>query len=239
MESTSETATAITPTKASRNRQHHPWHAVLFDLDGTLVDSYRAIQTSVNHVRALHHLPPLMEAEVRAAVGNGLLQLLSVTVPTGDLQENAKVFSEHHPTILGKRTRVLPQVRRTLATLRRRGSKLAVCSNKPIAMTEQMLRELQLADHFGAVLGPELVPQQKPAPDMVLEAMRRLEVTPENTLYVGDMTIDVQTARAAGVSVWVIPSGSHSKEELTASAPDRVMERFNELLASSPGKGAK
>jgi phosphoglycolate phosphatase len=206
-----------------------PLRAVLFDFDGTLADSYPAITASVNHVRALHELPPLEEAEVRRHVGFGPANLLGETVPRGDVGANVAAYRQHHPSVLRDGTRLLPGAAEALARLDARGLHLAVCSNKPIAFTRQLLDILGVAEHLDCVLGPEDVPHPKPAPDMLRTALERLNVPAAEALYVGDMVADIQTARAAGVTVWVVPTGSSDRDELKQARPDRLLHDLREL----------
>jgi HAD superfamily hydrolase (TIGR01509 family) len=112
---------------------------------------------------------------------------------------------------------------------------LAVCSNKPVAFSRQLVEALGVAGHFDAVLGPEDVPRAKPDPDMLLEAMRRLGAGPERTLYLGDMTVDISTARAAGVPVWVVTTGSDDRTTLERAEPDRVLETLEGLTQRLAG----
>ena len=109
---------------------------------------------------------------------------------------------------------------------------MALCSNKPRDYSEELLAHLHLRDHFAAVVGPEDVDRIKPAPDMVLEALRRIQVPAAEALFVGDMSVDVQTARAAGVTVWVVPTGSESRDVLQAAKPDRLFGDLGEVLAA-------
>jgi phosphoglycolate phosphatase-like HAD superfamily hydrolase len=85
---------------------------------------------------------------------------------------------------------------------------------------------------FDVVLGPEDVARPKPAPDMLLDALARLGVAGADVLYVGDMTVDVETARAAGVAVWVVPTGSDDIEALRGARPDRLLRDLHELAAA-------
>jgi phosphoglycolate phosphatase len=117
----------------------------------------------------------------------------------------------------------------TLRQLHAGGLKLAICSNKPVVFTRQLVEHFELASCFETIVGPEDAPRPKPAPDMLLEAMRRMSVSPPEALYVGDMTVDIATARAAGVTVWVVPTGSDSPEHLAAAKPDRLLRDFAEL----------
>jgi phosphoglycolate phosphatase len=207
------------------------FQAIVFDLDGTLVDSSAAITASVNHVRAAHHLPPLAESEVRRHVGRGPVHLLQRTVGGVDLDADLALYKTHHPSVLRSGTHLLPGVAETLSALRSTGLRLAVCSNKLKAFTRDLLDYLGLASLFEVVIGPEDTPRLKPAPDMLLAALARLQVPAGEVLYVGDMVVDIQTARAAGVAVWVVATGSNDVAQLQAGKPDRILQSVAELRA--------
>jgi phosphoglycolate phosphatase len=204
--------------------------AVFFDFDGTLADSYPAITASVNHVRALHHLPPLPPPEVKRHVGRGAEHLLVHTVGVGDPAANAAAYRAHHPSVLRSGTQLLAGAAEALRTLHGRGLRLAVCSNKPVAFTRELVSMLEIASFLDAVLGPEEVARPKPAPDMLLAGLSRLGVEKGEALYVGDMVVDVETARAAGVTVWVVPTGSDEAETLKRARPDRMLKDLHELV---------
>jgi 2-phosphoglycolate phosphatase len=210
--------------------------ALICDFDGTLADSYAGITASVNHVRKSHGLPPLTEADVRPHVGRGPTHLLVHTVPAGDSEANVALYRKHHPSVMFGGTRLFPRVAATLRQLHAAGLKLAICSNKPVAFTKQLVEHFELSSCFGTIVGPEDAPRPKPAPDMLLEAMKRMSVPAPEALYVGDMTVDIATARAAGVTVWVVPTGSDSPDHLAAAKPDRLLRDFADLgaLAAAP-----
>jgi phosphoglycolate phosphatase len=203
--------------------------AVIFDFDGTLADSYDAITASVNHVRTANGLPPLPEAEIKPHVGRGLEKLLADLLPGSDPVRNAALYREHHVTVMREQTRLMPGARGAVEALKRAGRKLAVCSNKKVAFTRQLLDHFGLAQFFDVVLGPDDVPHPKPAPDMLLAALHRLGVSPREALYVGDMDVDVETARAAGIPVWVVPTGSVDRATLEAARPDRLLHGLADL----------
>lgn len=208
--------------------------AVLFDFDGTLADSYQAITASVNHVRALHGLPPLREPEVRRNVGRAAGYLLQQTIPAGSLEANLAAYRAHHPSVLRSGTHLLPGAADALRALHERGLLLGICSNKPVHFTRKLVEYLGIASYLNVVLGPEDVPRPKPAPDMLRAALSRLNVTADQALYIGDMTVDIETARAAGVSVWVVPTGSDEIETLRQAHPDRLLRDLGELTADEP-----
>ncbi|MFO0964482.1 MAG: HAD-IA family hydrolase [Gemmataceae bacterium] len=211
--------------------------AIFFDFDGTLADSYEAIAASVNHVRQAWRLAPLTVDEVKRHVGRGADQLLAETCPECDVAEGLALYRAHHPSVMLTGTRLLPGARAALEALHAAGIRLGICSNKPRAFTERIVTHLGIAEFFAALLGPEDVRHIKPAPDMLLTGIKRLNVSAAETLYVGDMVVDIRTARAAGVRVWVVPTGSDSRGGLESAAPDRLIENLAVipgLIASEP-----
>src|SRR5438270_541435 len=113
--------------------------AALFDFDGTLADSFEAITASTNHVRAAYGLPPLAEDVVRGYVGYGLPHLMRELVPPADPAAAVALYREHHRTVMVSGTRLMPGVARTVPELARRGFRLAVCSNKRVEFTRQLV----------------------------------------------------------------------------------------------------
>lgn len=204
--------------------------AVLFDLDGTLIDSYPAIAASVNHVRQQCGLTPLSIAEVTRHVGRGAAYLLQQTVGQNNLEAHLAAYRQHHVTVLRPMTVLLPGAYETLQELHRRGYRLGICSNKPITFTRELVDHLHLTPFLDVVLGPEDVTRPKPAPDMLLLALQRLQLAPTDALYVGDMTVDIETARAAHVLVWVVATGSDPVEALQAARPDLRLTHLKEML---------
>jgi phosphoglycolate phosphatase len=209
------------------------FRAVLFDFDGTLADSYAAITASVNHVLAHHGRPTLEEARVRVLVGHGLENLMETILPGIDPVAAAKLYREHHPTVMKSHTRLLPGVADGLAALQKAGIKLGVCSNKPSYFTRALIEILDLTPYFGAVYGPDDAGAAKPDPAMVLKAMADLGVSKEETLYVGDMEVDIETGRRAGVETWVVPTGSHDEATLRAAGYARLFPGMPEIIAET------
>ncbi len=204
--------------------------AALFDFDGTLADSFAAITLSTNHTRQHFGLPPLSEDEVRSYVGYGLQNLMEQLVPNAPPDESVAVYRAHHPSVMAAGTSLFPGVVETLEKLKRDGVRTAICSNKHVQFTKQLVRAKSIEHLFDEVLGPDDVGVPKPDPAMLFEAMRRLKVTREETVYVGDMVIDIEVARAAGVPAWIVLGGASPRELLEAAKPDRLVERFADLF---------
>jgi phosphoglycolate phosphatase len=207
------------------------YKAVLFDFDGTLADSYAAIAASVNHVRAQRGHAALTVEQVKRFVGYGADYLLTHTIPDGRLAEDLACYRAHHPGVMVALTQLLPGAAALLLGLRRIGKKIGLCSNKPRLFSQHLLQHLDIASCFDVVLGPEDVPRPKPAPDMLLAALKRLGLPREQVLYIGDMTVDIQTARSAGVHVWAVATGSDERRTLEDAKPDRLLADLSELVA--------
>jgi phosphoglycolate phosphatase len=212
-----------------------PVRAALFDFDGTLADSFAAIAASTNHVRELYGLPPLAEVEVRRHVGYGLEQLLTELVPPAPTDAAVAEYRRHHAGAMLAGTHLFAGVADTLTDLRRRGYRLAVCSNKRVEFTRALVAGLGVGELFAEVLGPDDVGRPKPHPAMLLEAARRLDTLPAECVYVGDMAVDVEAGRAAGMAVYLIPGGAGDPAEALAAGPDRVLTAFADLLPLLPG----
>ena len=207
-----------------------PIRAVLFDFDGTLADSFAAITASTNHVREKYGLPSVTEAVVREYVGLGLPNLMETMVPVAPTAEAVAAYREHHPSVMPTGTRLLPGVAETLPALHRAGVRMAVCSNKAVAFTRSLVETLGIAGYFAAVLGPDDVAgRPKPDPAMLLEGLTRLGVSKDESVYVGDMWIDVDAARAAGMPVWLVLGGAAGGKSAVDAGPDRVLTGFAEL----------
>lgn len=207
-----------------------PTRAALFDFDGTLANSFAGITASTNHVRQLYGLPEMTEAEVRVYVGLGLTNLIETVIPNAPLADAIAAYKSHHVSVMVSGTQLLPGVRDTLTTLHRGGIALGICSNKAVAFTKQIVASLGIAPLFQAVLGPDDVDgRAKPDPAMLLEGLTRLGVSRDETVYVGDMAVDVHAGRAAGLTVWLVEGGAAGRESAVDAGPDRVLTGFAEL----------
>lgn len=207
------------------------YRAVLFDLDGTLVDSYDALSEAINHARRAFGLTDLNRAQVHECVGEGpeiLLQRMFAPDPVPDVA--AGIFEEKYGEICCERSSLLADVQETLQAIAADGIQMAVCTNKPTGFSRRILEYLEVAHHFTAIAGPDLAGSRKPDPQHVLFALAPTGVSIEDALFVGDMPIDVAAARASGMDVAVIATGSSSAGVLRDAQPDYFLESFPEVL---------
>ena len=207
-----------------------PPRAVVFDLDGTLVDAYAAIHESLGAVLAAFGRPPVRREETRRMVGHGLEALVGKAVGEENLAEGVRLFRERYDKVGLQATRLLPGAEIVTRRLFERGIGLAIASNKPAAFTRPLLEALGLSGRFGFVAGPDDGFPPKPAPQMVFMALGTLGVPASDAVFVGDMPIDVATARAAQLPIIALPTGSATREELLACSPDAIVENLEALL---------
>ncbi len=205
--------------------------AVVFDLDGTLVDSYRPITASLNAARRAFDLEALEVETVRRQVGHGLESLIELHLGAGRVAEGVRIFRAHYAEIAEAQTDPLPGVPEVLEDLATCGLRLGVASNKPARFIMPLLKSVGLGAVVPVAVGPAPDLPPKPDPAILLEALRRLGTPPERAAYVGDMPIDWETARAAGVRVYLVPSGSSPREELEALPDSVVAEDLRKVAA--------
>jgi phosphoglycolate phosphatase len=208
------------------------YRAVLFDLDGTLVDSYAALAEAVNHARRAHGLEELSISHIRGSVGDGLDMLLRRAFDTDDVPPSAReAFESRYDEICCEKSTILTDVESTLKSLRDFGVAMAVCTNKRTRLSKKILTFLNLAPYFSAIVGPDLAGAAKPDAKHVLHALESTRCTANDALFVGDMPVDVQAARNSGMDIAVIATGSSTAAELIAASPDHLLARFSDLLS--------
>jgi 2-phosphoglycolate phosphatase len=206
----------------------------VFDLDGTLVDSYGPIAESVNHVRDAFGLPRLAEDDIRRRVGRGLEALMAEVVGAGHVEAGVRMFRERYAQVYAPRTQALPGADATLRALSRRGFAMSVASNKPSYFGKPILDQLGLLQYLLTVEGPDTAGKPKPDPAMIHLCLQAMRATRQEAVYVGDMVLDVETAARAGISVILVPGGSSSPPELRHTG-ETVLDSLAELPEILPG----
>lgn len=208
---------------------------IVFDLDGTLIDSIPDVASALNRLLAQEGRRALALDEARVMVGEGAEAMIrrgfaaTGAAPEAfaleDLVERYLAFYRRHPA---DQTLIYPGVRDTLERFRAQGLRLGICTNKPHEMSVLVLRELGLATFFGAVLGAGVMPAGKPDPAHIEAVLAAMGAAKEDAIYVGDSETDVITARRAGIPVVVVGYG-YSRVPVDMLGADAVIERFADL----------
>lgn len=209
--------------------------AILFDLDGTLIDSAPDIAASVNELLSRHDFPALSLAEVKSMIGNGLKKLVERafaasgrTLSAGELEIAGSEMTAIYRQNLTRLTCLLPGAQEAITRFHVAGIPLGVVTNKPQVATREILLHFGLTDRLGVIVGGDAVSHMKPAPDALLLALDRLGVQPSEALMVGDSVTDFEAARTAGVKVALV-RGGYSKVPIDELGADLVCESLFDL----------
>jgi len=213
-----------------------PFDAVLFDLDGTLVDTAPDIADALNAALADEGLRAVAGRWVRNRIGNGTRELcrqaLAADATPERLERILQHFHRHYAAHCGRRGRLFPEAAATLATLRDAGVKLALLTNKESRFAHFVLSVHGIDGAFDACVYGDTLAVKKPDGAVVAHALRQLRVTRPRALLVGDSDIDVRTARNAGVAIWAVDYGYNQERPIAASNPDRVIDSLAALRAA-------
>lgn len=214
------------------------FRAVVFDLDGTLVDSAPDLTAALNCTLAEVGRPPLTLDAVIGMIGDGAVKLVArAWTATGGIGENDDLgalttrFLSHYEGSTSTQTKPYTGVAKTLAELAGGGLRLGVCTNKPEAPAKTVLTELALAHHFDVIVGGDSLGNiRKPDPRHLLAVLYQLGVGADAAVMVGDNANDVAVGRATGVPV-VVRAGGYTTESPYELGADAVFERYSELIA--------
>jgi phosphoglycolate phosphatase len=211
--------------------------SIVFDLDGTLVDTAPDLLASLNAVLTKAGHRTVEPSQLRHLVGHGVRFLFErafaetgTAVPHDRLEELGDRFIDYYRAHIAAGSHPFPGVPETLAKLTREGYRLGVCTNKPHDLTERLLEELDLAKYFAAVFGAGRAPYNKPDPRHVLDVVHALKGARERAIMIGDSPVDVAAARAAGIPV-VAMSYGYTPVPVAELGADAVTGDFTEIPA--------
>jgi phosphoglycolate phosphatase len=210
--------------------------AIVFDLDGTLVDSALDLAATLNRQLSRHGRTQVALADVRNMIGEGAAKLVergfnkTGGMPNGawTLDKLTAEFLADYSKAVALHTRPFPHVVDALERFGRAGIAMGVCTSKAGALTRQLLDELDLTRHFAAVAGGDDVRARKPDPSHVLHVLERMGVPADNAIYVGDSETDVKTARNAKLPVILVTFG-YTPTPAAQLGADAVIDCFSEL----------
>ena len=207
---------------------------IIWDLDGTLMDTLQDLADAVNHAMQVYNLPQHTIEEIRQYVGNGVRRLMVLSVPQGEndprFEEIFAEFKAYYMVHCKDHTCLYAGVAETLRDLKQRGYRMAVVSNKLQSGVDELYEE-----YFKGVIDvaigerPEMA--RKPAPDMVYAAMKVLGVSKEEAVYIGDSDVDLATARNSGLPCISVLWGFRDKSFLTEHGATTLAERPQDIPA--------
>ena len=229
------------------NQSTTAFDLVMFDLDGTLIETSPEIADATNDTLAQFGLPLVTQQQVNDWIGHGTQTLLVQALATvqGISKEAVRgadnfaaisaAFVQHYEQRCGTRSHLYPHVREVLQTLKGQGVKLAVVTNKEGRYTQVVLDAHQLAPAFDRVISGDTFVTNKPTPVGIEACLAQFGVSKDRALFVGDSSIDAATARNAGVPVWLLPYGYNMGEPIASCQPDRVIADFAALVTADVG----
>ena len=213
---------------------------IIFDLDGTIINTLIDLKNSLNHALFLHNLPPRTLEQTRKAIGNGVSKLIERSIPESIGKEEQKImlqeFREHYLVHAADSTLPYDGVFNLLIKLKNDGYKLAVCTNKLQEAAEQLVNKMY-PNLFDIIVGDQEGLRKKPEPDMVKLVLSKLNVSKKDALYIGDSEVDKQTAVNSGIDYIVETYGYRTKDEWylmdphqkTVSSPEEIYKVIKEL----------
>jgi phosphoglycolate phosphatase len=213
---------------------------VLFDLDGTLVDSLPDIAHCVDLMLAELGLPPAGEAQVRLWVGNGAERLVKRALTrtlegepedVAQFERARQLFLDFYAEHSDRHSRLYPGAREGLAYVRDLGCTVGCVTNKPEQFTERLLKTLGIFDQFQIVVSGDTLPKKKPDPYPLLYCAERYQADPARSVMVGDSVNDIQAARAAGFRILCVSYGYNHGNDIGTEGPDAVIGNLAELAA--------
>lgn len=209
-----------------------PVDALLFDLDGTLIDSKRDLARSVQYLQKYFGVSVSSEKRVGTFIGDGVVTLVQRALPklsADRIDEAVGAFKQFYRDHCLDHTRLYPGVLSALKHFRRK--KMAVVTNKPVRVSGYILDELGLSSYFAVLIGGDSLPRKKPDPEPVLSALITMRVhNLERSVMIGDSSHDVHAGRAAGIYTCGIHSNIGDPQKMLNSKPDYVIHKMTELM---------
>ena len=201
----------------------------MFDLDGTLVNAYKAVYESLNYAMQETGFPRISAPTVKRSVGWGDRHLIQKFVGAEKADEVLDVYRKHHLVSLRTGTKFLPGALRILRDLKKKKYKMAVATNRPTKYSLLILKQLRIRKYFDYVLCADKLKKGKPHPEILRKILKKFALKPAQALYVGDMIIDLQAGARARVKTVAVVTGSCTRKELARFKPYAIISRVDQV----------
>ena len=208
-----------------------PIRAVVFDLDGTLIDSADAIVESFHYTADRLGRERIPDTAIVASIGHLLEDQFRLFWPDLDPHLCARTYREHYARVACEKTRLMPGAVLVLETCLHFGLRTALATSKKLRYAEMILEHLGILEYFPVRVGPGEVTHAKPHPEAILACAKLLGTPPPEIVVVGDTVFDVRAAKAAGARCLCVTTGYDRRETLAALNPDAVLENLDEVAA--------
>ncbi len=205
---------------------------VIFDLDGTLVDSLADLADAVNYTLQKLHQNPVDEEYVKKSIGDGARKLIERCAPSlnhKEIDQAMDIFLPYYDAHCTVKTRLYPGVKDWLEILKARGLKIALLTNKPEIPSRHIVKALGVDSYFDAIIGGDTLSEKKPSPLGIHTLISQFNIPQDQVLMVGDGTPDIESAQACGVECIAILNGIGFRESLLKLQPDHIVESFSEI----------
>lgn len=209
------------------------YNTVIFDMDGTLLDTLEDLTDSVNYALNKFGYPLRTLNEIRSFVGNGVKVLMNLSVPNGTSAEDTakclEIYRKNYSENMQNKTRPYEGINNLLKNLKEKGIKLAIVSNKYDSAVKALCKDYY-HEFIQVAIGESQGVAKKPAPDSVYAALEQLGSSEEEAIYVGDSDVDVHTAHNAGLKCIGVTWGFRNRDILNAEGADFIIDKPEELL---------
>ncbi len=204
-------------------------HGIIFDLDGTLIEAYEAIYVGLKEAFQYFGREIFPFSDLKKYLKVDLEATLNQFFSSEEVLKGVPIMRRKYEEVYLDKTHFLDGAKEVLKILHSKGILMGVASNKFGRFSRGALRHLGVSDYFKSVIGAGDVPRNKPFPDMIHAALREMRLPPEEVVFVGDTLTDIDTGKQASIDVYALPTGFHSKMELSQKKPRRILKNLKEL----------
>lgn len=202
---------------------------IIFDLDGTLIDSFKAIREGFNATLPLYGLSPISIEDTISIIGTPLPDTLAELLGESNAEEATKIFRKRYKEVYLDMTIALPHADDAVNSLHASGYILGVATNKHAGFSREIVNYLGWGGKMVSVVGEGDTPRSKPEPDMLFKNLEEMSIEAGEAVFVGDSVIDMKTGQNAGVKTIGVTTGQHTREMLMDAGAERVIDKLSQL----------